>query len=174
MEKSAGTGHRAVQCYVRETKGGNTVRISLTGILVITCIALLAVPGVAMASLDSFDASDEELAAEFCRLLKEKDVAGLEAFLSPHFLLQRSDGHFMTKEDYIKAPARIDDFVVTDVVGQRVDNVRVIRYMLSAMEAIDGVWLTKDPMPRISTFHWNGERWQLLSHANFTPIAAAN
>lgn len=136
---------------------------------VVTLAALIALPGAASASLESFDATDMELATEFVRLLKE-DVAGLDAFLAPDFLLQRSDGSYLGKEAYLRNPARVDDYVVTDVVGRRVGNVRVIRSTLAVLESIDGVWVSSDPMPRLSTFIWNGERWQLLAHANFVAI----
>jgi len=149
------------------------MRARLARVAIVTCFALVAIAGNALASLDSFDASYEELADEFPRLLKEKDFAGLEAFLSPQLLVQRANGRYETKEDYLKSPSRIDEYVVTDVVGQSIDNIRVVRYTLSAVESIGGLWVTRDPMPRLSTFIWSGERWQLVAHANFVPMPPA-
>lgn len=141
-------------------------------VLVVSLVTIFMLVGatVALAAVDSFDVSDEELVDEFVRLLYEKDMEGLEAFLSPHFLLQRPDGAFHGKEDYLRNPVHIEEYIITDIVSRRVDNVRVIRYNLSAVESIDGVWIPTDPMPRLSTYIWTGERWQLLGHANFVAV----
>jgi hypothetical protein len=113
------------------------------------------------------DVADQELAEELLRLLQAEDAAGLEAFLSPALILQRADGTHLGKEAYLANPAVVDEYQVTDVVGTRTGDTRAIRSTVVVTEAIDGQPVTKDPVPRLSTFAWDGTRWQLVAHANF-------
>lgn len=97
-----------------------------------------------------------------CRLRK--------AFLSPAFLLQRSDGTFLTKDEYLANPSVVDSFKISEVHGTRTGDVRVVRYTAQTDQTIDGQQITGEPVPRLSTFIRHGKTWQLVSHANFSPI----
>jgi hypothetical protein len=114
--------------------------------------------------------SDTVLASEFLRILKAKDQTALARFLSADFLLQRPDGTYLTRDQYLANPARVDDFSLTDVVGTRTGDVRVIRYTVNAVQFIDGQQVTQDPVPRISTYVWRGGAWRIVAHANFAAI----
>jgi hypothetical protein len=114
--------------------------------------------------------SDERLAAEFLRINLASDRIALQRFLAPGFLIQRSDGTFLTKEQYLTRPSRIDAFRLSDVRGTRTGDVRVVRYTLVATIGIDGKEVSQDPAPRISTFVWREGAWRLLMHANFAAI----
>lgn len=128
--------------------------------------------GLSSASLVAEQVSDDELASRLFVLLQAKDIAGLEAFLAPEFMIQRSDGTHMTKKEYVANLPMVEHFEVSGVVGRRAGNgiVRVVRYMVQASEIINGQYITKDPVPRMSVFVWNGEQWQLFAHSNFAPI----
>ena len=130
-------------------------------------IAVVAAAGGALAAVDSYDATDLELVETFLRLLQARDREGLAEFLSPHFILTRADGSLAGKEDYLENPAVIDEYIVSNIISRDLGDVRVVRYDLASVEWIDGVELPKDPAVRLSVFHWNGEQWQLLVHANF-------
>ena len=60
---------------------------------------------------------DEELFTQFLDLLQAKDVAGLSKYLSPAFLLGRSDGTTVTKAEYLAAPSTVNVVTVHDVGG---------------------------------------------------------
>jgi hypothetical protein len=115
--------------------------------------------------------SDKALISEFFELVQAEDLEGLDEYLSPAFQLQRADGSHATKDEYLANPAVIEDFEIVDVEGTRVGDVRVIRSSFVAIETINGRPVSTEPAPRLSTFVWNGERWQIVSHANFVPIA---
>lgn len=114
--------------------------------------------------------SNRQLASEFLRLLQAKDMPGLRAFLSPAFILQRADGTFLTKKQYLADPSQVTSFKVTDVHGTRTGDVRVIRYTAQTDQTIDGKKITGAPVPRLSTFVKVGRTWQIVAHANFSPI----
>lgn len=110
------------------------------------------------------------LASQFLLILENKDQAGLEAFLSPAFLLQRPDGTWLTKAQYLKAPSVVAGFRVTNVHGTTTGDVKVIRYTAITDQTIDGKQITNAPVPRLSTYVRVGDTWQIVSHANFSPI----
>ena len=130
---------------------------------------LLAFAAPATAKLGP-NPTNRQLATEFLRLLKAKDMAGLRGFLSPAFLLQRSDGTFLNKQQYLAKPAEVSAYKVTNVHGTRTGDVRVVRYTAETDQRINGKQVTGEPVPRLSTFIKVGRTWQIVSHANFTPI----
>jgi hypothetical protein len=148
------------------------------------CVALaLMVPAAAQAAphpsspaMADRHVSDTVLASEFLRILEAKDRTALARFLAPQFLLQRPDGGHLTRDEYLRNPARVDAFTLSHVVGTRTGDVRVIRYTVDATQFIDGQQVTQDPVSRISTYVWRGGAWRIVAHANFAavpPTAAA-
>ncbi|HEY8582917.1 MAG TPA: nuclear transport factor 2 family protein [Capillimicrobium sp.] len=115
-------------------------------------------------------ASNATLAAEFLRVNMAADRVALRRLLSPAFLLQRSDGTFLTRAEYLERPSAIDAFKLTGIVGTRTGDVRVVRYLLRATIEIDGKPISQDPAPRLSTFVWRGGAWRLVAHANLAAI----
>lgn len=128
--------------------------------------ALLAAPTAAQAALPG-NPSDHKLASEFLRLLQAEDRPELRAFLDPAFLLQRPDGTWLTKRQYLKDPAVIERYDVSDVHGTRTGAVRVIRYTVQTKQTIDGEVLSQAPVPRLSTYVKGAGGWRLVAHANF-------
>jgi len=114
--------------------------------------------------------SDMRLASEFLRINQAADATALERFLAPEFLIQRSDGTFLTKAQYLTRPSKIDAYALSAVYGTQTGDVRVIRYTLVATIEIDGKEVPQDPAPRLSTFVWRDGAWRLLMHANFAAI----
>jgi len=140
-------------------------------LLLTTALCLsVAVAAPAGAKLGK-DPSDTQLASEFLRVLQTKSQAQLAAFLHPAFLLQRPDGSYLTKAQYLKNPSVVESFKIKDVHGTRSGNVRVIRYTAITKQTIDGKQITNEPVPRLSTYVRNAKGvWQIIAHANFSPI----
>jgi hypothetical protein len=133
-------------------------------LLLVAVLALSAAPAGAKLGPNP---SDKRLASEFLRLLHTDDSAGLRAFLSPAFLLQRADGTWLTKDQYLANPAHIESYTVSDVQGTRSGSVRVIRYTVVTRQTIDGQPFSADPVPRLSTYVKTKKTWRLVAHANF-------
>jgi len=149
-------------------------RTLLAGLLALAlgCTLTVAAPAHARVGLH---ASDEQLANEFLRLLQAKDTAGLARFLDPAFLLQRADGTYLTKAQYLRNPAVVNGYTVSNVFGTRHGSVRVVRYTVVTDQLIDGQKVTADPVSRLSTFRRHGRTWRLIAHANFVaPPPAAS
>ncbi|MCB0869790.1 MAG: nuclear transport factor 2 family protein [Solirubrobacterales bacterium] len=111
----------------------------------------------------------QRLATEFLRLLKNEDKPGLRRFLDPAFLLQRGDGSYLNKTEYLKDPAIVSAFQVRNIVATHNENVRVIRFEAKTDQIIDGNQVPGVFIPRLSTFKKTGKVWRLISHANFLP-----
>lgn len=117
-------------------------------------------------------ATGARLAERFLGLLKAQDKAGLRRFLAPDFQLQRADGSGATKAAYLTALPTISDFVVSDAVGTAYRDTLVVRYLANVAGVANSKPYTAGFAPRLSTFRWDGRRWQLVSHANFNPLDA--
>jgi hypothetical protein len=123
--------------------------------------------GAAKPGLLKGNPTKKRLATEFLRLLKAKDKAGLNRFLDPAFLLQRGDGSYLNKKQYLADPSKVDSFKVRNIVATRKDNVRVIRFEANTVQVTNGEPVPGGWIPRLSTFVKSNGAWRLISHANF-------
>lgn len=118
------------------------------------------------------------LVNRFMALLAENNVRGLKSFLSPAFQLQRADGSYDAKADYLTKLPRISSYTITDVTATQAGAALVVRYMADIVGVANGKPYAPGPAPRLSTFTWSGKLWQMTSHANFNsleaPVVAGN
>jgi hypothetical protein len=114
--------------------------------------------------------TDHALVTELFELLHDKDLEGLDEYLSPAFQLQRTDGSHVTKAEYLQKPATVDHWEIHDVTGTRYGNTRIIRFVVTSDSLINGKRTVQEAAPRLSTFTWNGSRWQLAAHANYVAL----
>jgi len=145
--------------------------------LAITAAALvLAVPaagaGAPAGPTSSTEAKGRDLANRFLELLEAKDAAGLRRFLSPAFQLQRADGSYANKVEYLRAPAIVESHEIDDLRVTRTGDVIVARFDLVVDATIDGQPQSTEPAPRLATFRKGAHGWQLVSYANFNVPAA--
>lgn len=114
--------------------------------------------------------SNYKLATIFLSLLKAKDTPGLNRLLDPAFLLQRGQGDYLTKKEYLANPSVVEDFSVSNIVvtTNALKTVKVVRFDAQNIQTIDGVPVPATPIPRLSTFAKNKNGvWRLIAHANF-------
>jgi hypothetical protein len=112
----------------------------------------------------------EALATQFIDLLRTGDRAGLDDFLSPGFLLVRSDGTTLDKRAYLANPAVVNAATVSEVTAVPSGDVLVVRWTLVVDELINGAQVSTAPAPRLSVFRYENQGWRLLSHANFAKL----
>jgi Domain of unknown function (DUF4440) len=113
----------------------------------------------------------QPLVTKLFQLLKDKDTAGLEAFLSPAFTLQRADGSSADKADFVQRPADVLQFTISGLTATQTDGVLVARYLADVVGTVNGRPYSPGPAPRLSVFIWDGADWRLVAHANFNPLA---
>lgn len=113
-----------------------------------------------------------ELTHTFITLLQQDDSAGLEEFLSAAFILQRANGSYYLKDDYLQNLPEIGDFAITEVVAQQTGSTLIVRWQIAIQELIDGVPFSGTPAPRLSTFIYQDGSWRMTSHANFNTPAS--
>jgi hypothetical protein len=116
----------------------------------------------------------QDLTTKFITLLQENDVPGLTDYLDDGFMLQRADGSFAVKADYLKKLPAIGHFTITNVNFKQRGDTFVVRWDLAVAEVIDGKEYAGTPAPRLSTFVYHDGEWRMFSHANFNaPVASA-
>lgn len=115
-------------------------------------------------------ATAKPLLVEFFTLLRRRDTAGLDRFLSPAFQVERPDGTGSSKAAYLANYPVVEGFDIGQVSATQADSVLVVRYLVTVKGLAHGKPYTPGPAPRLSSFSWNGSRWQLAAHANFNPL----
>ena len=115
-------------------------------------------------------AAAKPLVTRFFKLVEHKDVARLRAFLSPAFQVERADGSGKSKKQYLTHLSTVTKFSLEKLVATQAGPVLVVRYLATVEGLVNGKRYTPGPAPRLSTFVWNGARWQLAAHANFNPL----
>ncbi|WNM34952.1 nuclear transport factor 2 family protein [Streptomyces sp. Li-HN-5-11] len=115
-------------------------------------------------------ATAKPLLVRFFTLLQRRDTAGLDRFLSPAFQVERPDGTGSSKAEYLAHYPTVESFDISHVSATQADSVLVVRYLVTVKGLVHGKPFTPGPAPRLSSFSWNGSRWQLAAHANFNPL----
>jgi hypothetical protein len=121
--------------------------------------------------LDDPDATGLELVEEYAELIVAKDVDGLEDFISDAFIIQRADGSFRDKDDYLQNLPDLTEYTISEVTARQDSDALTVRWYISVHNVVDGVRTSTDPAPRLTTFIYDDGDWRLSSHANFNPPA---
>ncbi len=147
------------------------VRSTWLPVLLLMTILLLSACGGSDSNsvddLDDPDAKGSELINEYAVLIKEKDVDGLEDFISDAFIIQRADGSFRDKADYLQNLPDLTEYTISEVTALQDGDVLTVRWFISVHSVVNGVQTSTDPAPRLSTFVYHDGDWRLTSHANF-------
>jgi hypothetical protein len=126
------------------------------------------------AALDDPDATGRELAQRFLDILGDPNPSPLlEEFLSPAFQLQRSNGTFANKEEYVGQPASVARFTILDDAFRAYQDgpALTVRFRVSIEEEIDGQQLRVTQADRLGVFLRTASGWKLLAWSNFNPLA---
>ena len=134
--------------------------------------ALVVACGDDAAAAPTLDRPNEtagDLANEFLALLQRRDIDGLRDYLSDAFIIQRADGTFATKDDYLTRLPEVREYTVQDVTARQAGDTLTVKWVLVADTVIEGKTYSNLPAPRLSTFIWDSAkgRWRMTSHANF-------
>ena len=142
-------------------------RLFIVGMLTALALALTPVAGAAVRGDASADTQKgTELAEKFFTIIKDQDLEALDKFLSPAFQIQRADGSYLTKDEYLEDPAKVESFELSGFQVTRAGKTIIVRYDSVADVTIDGVQQSTNPAPRLSVFV-KAKRWQMVAHANF-------
>jgi hypothetical protein len=143
-------------------------------VALVGCLVALALPAAASAApapkLADPTATGRALVIRFFVLVHRKDKAGLETFLSPAFQVLRADGSYDDKGTYLAKLPTVEKFYLSHLIASEAGGTLVVRYFARVEGHVHGKVYTPGPAPRLTVFDWNGERWQLVAHANFNPL----
>lgn len=145
--------------------------LTLTPAIVLSAVACGSNENESAPRLAQPEQTGRELADRFLRLIQQKDMAGLQSFLSDAFIIQRAEGMHYTKSEYLQRLPELGPYTISDVQARQHDNTLVVRYSLSVQQVVEGRPYRTEPAPRLSTFVWADGRWQMTSHANFNTPA---
>lgn len=113
-------------------------------------------------------ATGRALITKWMTALKDGDMAAIEALLAPNFQIRRADGSTANKEQYVKTPAVVSGFELSDqLVGLQSGQTLSVTWGMKAVETIGGVDYSAAEALRITGFEWNANKWQIVTYANF-------
>jgi hypothetical protein len=142
--------------------------VALVGVLGgVPVVHAVAAPSAAPRDADVNTQKGTALVEKFFNLLEDHDIKGLKKFLSPAFQIQRADGSYLTKDEYLANPAKVESFEITNLQATKAGDVYVVRYDVIADVTIDGKQQSMDPAPRLSVFVKGKHGYQIAAHANF-------
>ena len=137
-------------------------------------LSLAGMPPAAYPSVFSDPhASGESLYRAYGDLVIARDTAGLEAALDPAYRIVRSDGSTATREEYIANLPDLRSFSVADPRELRTADTITLLVTVQTDLVVDGKAFRRDPAPVLLSFHWDGTRWTVVSHANFNAPEAS-
>ena len=139
----------------------------ILGVILATVLSSCGGSDDSAAELDNPDESGAELIETYALLISEKDLDGLDDFISDAFIIQRADGSYRLKDDYIDHIPDLEDWTISEVEAVQDGNVLTVHWVISVHSTVDGVRTSTDPAPRLSTFIYDDGEWRLSSHANF-------
>jgi Domain of unknown function (DUF4440) len=115
-------------------------------------------------------ATGTQLLNRFMGGLVADDTARMSALLAPAWIIQRANGTWATRDQYLAAMPDVRQYQITDVTARYTAPALVVRSFVATQEvSAAGVTVTSRKAPRLSTFAWSGGRWRMTSHANFNP-----
>lgn len=129
-------------------------------------------PDELSAPLADADATGRELAQRFLDILGNPAPGPLlEEFLSPAFQLQRSNGTFANKEEYVDQPASVARFTILNEGFRAYQEgpTLTVRFRVTIEEEINGEQLRVTDADRLGVFIRTSAGWQLLAWSNFNP-----
>lgn len=126
------------------------------------------------AALDDPEGTGRELAQRFLDILRTPNPAPLlDEFLSPAFQLQRSNGTFANKDEYVDQPASVARFTILDDGFRAFQEgpALTVRFRVTIEEEIGGQQLRVTDADRLGVFIRTSGGWKLLAWSNFNPVS---
>jgi hypothetical protein len=151
------------------------VRAAVGAFAVVAALGAGAVPAAAAdapPSTQKTHARAQQLLEKFFDMLTPPDVPALRKFLSSAYIVQRANGDFVTKSEFLANPSVLESYELSNLEATRTGPVIVARYDLVADVTIDGQDYSTEPAPRLAVFHKGEQGWQLVAYANFNVPAS--
>ena len=116
------------------------------------------------------DATATQLLNRFFGALAADNEVKLGSLLSPAWMIQRANGTWATRAQYLAAMPDVRLYQIVDVMALYAMPTLVVRSRTATQEvSASGATVTSPLAPRFSTFTWQDGRWRMTSHANFNP-----
>ncbi len=123
------------------------------------------------ASLPKTQLTGYQLINRFMSALEDADAPRINRLLAPSFVIQRANGTWAVKSQYMRRLPVVDDFTILASHAVYSHGTISVRWEMATREVLPGAAVGTAPAPRLSTFAWTSRGWRMTSHANFNPPA---
>ena len=123
--------------------------------------------------LEDPSATGRELITKWLTALKDRDLESIEEQLAPNFQIRRANGSTADKEQYLQSPAVLTSFELSEkLVGLQHGQTLSVNWAIKVEETIGGITYSNSEAPRMTSFEWNADKWQIVTYANFNAPTA--
>ena len=123
--------------------------------------------------LEDPSATGRELITKWLTALKEGDLESIDEQLAPNFQIRRANGSTADKAQYLQSPAVVTSFELSEkFVGLQHGQTLSLNWAIKVDQIIDGVTYSNSEAPRMTSFEWNRDKWQIVTYANFNAPTA--
>lgn len=157
-----------------ETDLRSTVADSDTAVSNVATTTTTSAVGTAnpAAPLGDPEGTGRELAQRFLDILSGPNrSAALEEFLSPAFQLQRANGTYANRQEYLADPAVVGNFAIEDSNFRALQDgpVLTVRFTVDVGGNPSGLAGASSQAERLAVFLRTAQGWQLVAWSNFNP-----
>ncbi len=145
-----------------------------TAVIIAAAVAPLALTGAAGAApsrLPDVQKTGAQMVNRFMANLTRRDVRKINALLASSFIVQRANGTWAKRADYMSHLPVVSAYVISSSYSTYAHGVLTVRWEVATHETLPGVPVGSHPAPRLSTFAWTRSGFAMTAHANFNPPA---
>ena len=122
--------------------------------------------------LEDPSATGRELITKWLTALKDRNLESIDEQLAPNFQIRRANGSTADKAQYLQSPAVVTSFELSEkFVGLQHGQTLSLNWAIKVDQIIDGVTYSNSEAPRMTSFEWNTDKWQIVAYANFNAPA---
>jgi hypothetical protein len=149
----------------------------MSGVAVLAACTVVSGPASAAppSHLPRTQLTGYQMVQRFMRVLQAHDPTRLSTLLAPSFIVQRANGTWAAKAQYMRdfPTLIIHTFTILESHSTYSHGALTVRWSVTTKEVLPGTPVGPDASPRLSTFVWTSAGWKMTSHGNFNPPVAA-
>lgn len=107
------------------------------------------------------------LMTAYSQLLVTKDKAAVASLLCNAFQIQRADGSYANRAQYLAKLPDLRAFSFANATQARSNSIVTVRMEATATLFINGAMYSPKPAPQMAVFRWLNKRWLLVAQGNF-------
>ena len=154
----------------REGYDGRMIRYTLVLTVLLLILGASTASGATKSPDQVFHAkasSGLALMTAYSQLLVAKDKAAVASLLCNAFQIQRADGSYANRAQYLSKLPDLRAFSFANATQARSNGIVTVRMEATATLFVNGAMYSPKAAPQMAVFRWLNKRWLLVAQGNF-------